>query len=150
MFVLVNVHEIQKNAAPPRLAFVQQITYLYSPSTSLISAYILFLTTSSFPSLFLSFFISPLIFPSRSFIQASIPFAFHLSPLSYLSFFPLELSLHTIANNLVKELHLCSHAFSINSSFFSLLPHLAAGPFLQIFTPLTVTVSYSLGAACSI
>lgn len=52
---------------------------------------------------------------------ASIPFAFHLSPLSYLSFFPLELSLHTIANNLVKESHLCSHAFSINSHFFSLL-----------------------------
>lgn len=50
----------------------------------------------------------------------SIPFTFHLSLLSYLSFFPLELSLHTIANNLVEESHLCSHALSINSPFFSL------------------------------
>lgn len=41
-----------------------------------------------------------------------------LSLFSNLSYFPLELSLHTIANNPAKELHLCSWAFSIN-------PHLS-------------------------
>lgn len=46
-----------------------------------------------------------------------------LTLLSYLSYFPLELSLHTIANNPVKESHLCSHAFSTNSPFFPLSSH---------------------------
>lgn len=40
-----------------------------------------------------------------------------LSLFSSLSFFPLELSLHTIANNPAKVSHLCSWAFSINPHF---------------------------------
>ena len=80
----------------------------------------------------------------------SIPFTFHLSPLSYLSFFPLELSLHTIANNLVKESHLCSHAFSINSPpFFPSLFLLLV--FSSDFYPVGChSYSVSLGAACRI
>lgn len=66
---LQNVYKIQKeNSGPPCLAFVQQNTYLYSPFTTLISTYIRLLSTSSFSSLFLSFFILPLIFPSQFFV----------------------------------------------------------------------------------
>lgn len=58
-----------------------------------------------------------------SFLVFFLHFAFHIS-IPVLSHFislllPLELSLHTKSNNLVKESHLCSHAFSINPHFFS-------------------------------
>lgn len=55
------------------------------------------------------------------YFHPSPSFRFHTFRISFLSFsslpviFPLELSVHTIANNLVEELHLCSPAFSINS-----------------------------------
>lgn len=79
---------------------------------------------------FVSFSIFPLLFPSSPLFRLH---TFHIPslPLSYQSFFPLELSLHTIANNLVKESHLCSHAFSINSPF--VVPLLAAGLFFRFW-----------------
>lgn len=70
----------------------------------------------------------------------SISFTFHLSLLTC-HFFPLELSLHTIANNLVRESHLCSHAFSVNSRF-SPSPHCWS----FLFRFLTVTLSVTLDA----
>lgn len=63
---------------------------------------------------------------------------FHISSLfSSLSFFPLELSLHTIANNLVKESHLCSHVFLEIPIFPSLLT-------VERFLPVTLSVSFNV------
>lgn len=110
-------HKIQENEVP----LFQQITFIFPEYI-----FLLLFAASSSSSLFLSFCLfsfSFLYFLPRSLFRLS---AFHISSLTlliYLPYFPLELSLHTIANNPVKESHLCSRALSINSPFFSSSHH---------------------------
>lgn len=107
------------------------------PFTTLISACILLLSTSSFSSLFWAFSIS---------LHICLFQFFYLSHSSHLfqvicHFFSLGLSLHTIANNLVRESHLCSCALSINSPFFLSLFMWLVIVNIYLF-PLTISLVY--------
>lgn len=97
-----------RNEALTVFQFLNQITNLCSPEAP--SHLLEFLVCVFFHFATHYFCLSPL--PGfRTYYAQSL--------FSNLSYFPLELSLHTIANNPTKISHLCSWAFSINSHFSS-------------------------------